>query len=298
VRTNSPRSTIWCIAVVVGIEPTLVSQERPLPDPEPFLREVRLRLETDASRQLGYSYVETQRRISLDRQGQRREEPATVLESYPGLPGEDRWERVTQREGKAVPDAELRAKDDDRRRKAERYARRVVDSSERAKIEREHAQARRERAAMVDDVFAVYDIAMTGRERIEGQDAIAFTLTPRASARPRTREGRLLKSFRGRAWVSETDFELTRLDVEVVGPVSIGLGLLARVNRGTTASFTRRKVNDEAWLPARAEYQVNARVLLLKRFKEGGVSEFSNYRRFTVGTETTVELPPASAGPR
>jgi hypothetical protein len=65
------------------------------------------------------------------------------------------------------------------------------------------------------------------------------------------------------------------------------------VHKGTTASFTRRKVNGEAWLPARAEYRVSARILLLKRFREAGVSEYTDYRRGTVDTSSTI-VPPAN----
>jgi hypothetical protein len=269
------------------------AQDAPLPALEPFLKEVRSRLETDAARQYGYSYLETQRRTAIDRSGRRREEPATLIESYPGLPGEDRWERIVQRKGKPVPETELRKKDDERRRKAERYARDQgrETPADRAKAARQADESRRERAVLVDDVFVVYAVDMVGRERIEDHDTIAFTLTPRPQAKPRTRDGRIMKSFRGRAWVSETDFELARLDVEAVDTVSIGLGLLARVHKGTSLSFTRRKVNGEAWLPARVQYEVSARFLLLKRFREGGVSEFSNYRKFTVDTASDIASP-------
>jgi hypothetical protein len=277
--------------VILTAAATPSTQERPLPDLEPFLKEVRARLETDASRQFGYSYLETRRRTSIDGKGRRRDEPVTVVESYPGLPGEDeRWERVIERDGKRLPEPQLQKADEDRRKKAERVARTLTAQTpaDKARVERERAADRRERAAMVDDVFVVYDVAVLGRERIESHDTIAFSLRPRPASKPRTREGRMLKLFRGRAWVSESDFELARLDVEAIDTVSIGLGLLARVHKGTTASFTRRKVNDEAWLPARAEYEVSARVLLLKRFREGGLYEFSNYRKFTVDTRTEV----------
>ena len=280
--------------VILAAAATPSTQERPLPDLEPFLKEVRARLETDASRQFGYSYLETRRRTSIDGKGRRRDEPVTVVESYPGLPGEDeRWERVIERDGKRVPEPELRKADEDRRKKAERVARTLTAQTpaDKARVERERAADRRERAVMVDDVFVVYDVGMLGRERIEGHDTIAFSLRPRPASRPRTREGRMLKLFRGRAWVSESDFELARLDVEAIDTVSIGLGLLARVHKGTTASFTRRKVNDEAWLPARAEYEVSARVLLLKRFREGGLYQFSNYRKFTVDTSSELRPP-------
>src|SRR5688572_27749917 len=113
--------------VILTAAATPSTQERPLPDLEPFLKEVRARLETDASRQFGYSYLETRRRTSIDGKGRRRDEPVTVVESYPGLPGEDeRWERVIERDGKRVPEPELRKADEDRRKKAERVARTIT----------------------------------------------------------------------------------------------------------------------------------------------------------------------------
>jgi hypothetical protein len=289
---GTTRSVVALVAVLALAE-AAATQDRPLPDLEPFLKEVRARLETDGSRQFGYSYVEKRREIAIDGRGRRRDESITLVESYPGFPGEDRWERVIERDGKRVPEADLRKADEERRKQAERYARRLATQTpaDRTRVERDFAERRRERAAMVEDVFLAYDIGMLGREPIDGHDTIAFSLRPRPASKPRTREGRMLKSFRGKAWVSEPDFELVRLDVEAVNNVSIGLGLLARVHKGTTASFTRRKVNDEAWLPARVEYEVSARVLLLKRLRAGGVSEFSSYRKGTVETATKIAPP-------
>ena len=290
---GTSRAAAIGIAVLV-LAVSVSGQDRPLPAVDPFLKEVRARLETDSSRQSGYSYVEKRQRSSIDGKGRRHDESVTVLESYPGLPGEDdRWERVVERDGRKVPEAELRKADEERRKKAERIARSLSaqSSADKGRIERDQAADRRERARMVDDVFVVYDIAMLGRERLDGHDTIAFSLRPRPESKPRTREGRMLKSFRGRVWISESDFELARLDVEAIDTVSIGFGLLARLHKGTTASFARRKGNGEAWLPARAEYVFSARVLLLKQLREGGLFEFSNYRKFTVDTSTAIESP-------
>lgn len=293
VTSSTTRARVVVAALLLGAAGP-AAQQRPLPDLQPFLQEVRARLQTDASRQFGYSYVETQRRTSLDSKGRRRDESVTVIESYPGLPGErERWERVIERDGKPVPAAELRKADEERRRTAERVARTLTAQTpaDKARAEREGAGARRERAELVNDVFVVYDVAMQGRETIDGHETIAFSLNPRPASKPRTREGRMLKSFRGRAWVSESEFELARLEVEAIEPVSIGFGVLARVHKGTTMAFRRRKVNGEAWLPALVEYQVSARVLLLKRYREGGVVEFSNYRKGTVETSSTIHTP-------
>src|SRR6266545_2578990 len=94
------------IAVTLLSVTALVAQERPLPDQESFLREVRTRLQTDSSLQRSYVYVETRREQKLDSRGRVQQESVKVYESYPGLPGEERWERLISEDGRprAAPD--------------------------------------------------------------------------------------------------------------------------------------------------------------------------------------------------
>ena len=268
---------------------TYAAQERPLPDPTPFLEEVRRRLQTDEHRQSGYMYVETRRELKLDKTGRSTRERIKVFESYPGLPGEERWERLVAEDGNPVPAAELEKRDRERQKKAQEYVRRLERKPEKVRLE--HARDReeyfREMREAVDNVFLVYDIRMLGRETIEGHDTIAFALAPRPQSKPRNREGRIMKHFTAHAWISEAEYELVRLDVEAIDTVPFGLGLLARVHKGSRASFTRRKVNNEVWLPAEVTWTASARVALLRRLRLRGVSEFSNYRKFTVDTTTT-----------
>ena len=40
--------------------------------------------------------------------------------------------------------------------------------------------------------------------------------------------------------------------------LSFGLGLLARVHKGTVATYQRRKVNNEAWLPEQVTWTASA----------------------------------------
>src|SRR5262249_29605510 len=134
----------------------------------------------------------------------------------------------------------------------------------------EWAKTRRETNAAVDDVFRGFDIRMQGRESIEGHDTIAFSLNPRPNAQPRPRDGGIMRHFAGRAWVSETDFELVRLDAEAIETVPFGLGLIARMHKGSRLSFQRRKVNDEVWLPAVVNYVGSARIGLIKTIRRGG----------------------------
>jgi hypothetical protein len=258
------------------------STGRPLPELQPFLEKVRARLQPDDARQVGYAFTYTERKVKFDSQGRPGPASVTITESYPGFaPGEPRWTRVIQEDGRRVPEAALQKKDAERQKEAEAFARRLKDPKERARLVREREKDHRIARERIDDVFRVYDIAMLGRESVDGHDTITVSLTPRAGASPRTREGGWMKAFKGKAWLSESEYELVRLDVEAIDNVSIGFGLIARMHKGSTASFSRRKI-DETWLPAHAEYRFNARVLLLKAMREGGTVDFSNYRRFHV----------------
>ena len=217
-----------------------------------------------------------------------------MFESYPGLPDEDgRWDRVLSEDGKPTSARELEKVDSERRRRAEDYARKAAKDpeGERARQGRERAKDAKERAETIDDVFRVFDLRMLGRESIDGHDTILFSMTPRKDAKPRTRAGGIMKNFSGRTWISESDHEVVKVEIEAIDTVSIGFGLLARLHKGSRLGFQRRKVNDEAWLPASASYSISGRVGLIAVMRRGAVVEFSNYRKFSVDTSTTIALP-------
>jgi hypothetical protein len=268
-------------------------QERPLPDYATFMAEARKRLQADDVRQSAYVYVETRREQKLDASGRATKETVDVFESYPALPGEFRWQRQTVKDGKPVPAADLARKDRERQQKVMDYARRLEREPDkvRAAEQKKRAEERRETERAVEDALIVYEIKMLGRETVSGHETIAFSFTPRKNAKPKTREGRIMRHFRGQAWVSEAEYEVVRLEAEAIETASFGLGLLARVHKGSKAAFERRKVNGEAWLPASAAYTASARLFLVRRLRVGGTSEFSDYRKFTVETETKVGKP-------
>jgi hypothetical protein len=282
------------LLVVLALVAVPTAQERPLPDLQTFLAQARTRLQTDNERQRSYIYVETQRERKLDGAGRVRSEKVKIVESYPPLPGEDeRWERVLEEDGRRKTEVELARQDADRQKTAEAVAKRLSSPSatDRAKATRAYEQDRREALARINDIFIAYDITMAGRERIDGHDTIALTLEPKPNARPVTREGKWMQYFRCRAWINETDHELVKLNVEAIRTANVGFGMLARINPGTVMTFTRRFINSEVWLPARADYTIKARVLMLKRYLQGGTIEFSNYRKFTVDTATKIAPP-------
>lgn len=293
-RAAASTAAVIVIGVAFSITgASMAAQDRPLPDQQSFLAETRAHLQTDSALQSSYVYVETRRERKLDKQGRTTDESVKVFESYPGLPGEERWERLIAENGRPVPAEELATSDRERQRKAAAMVKRLAEdpSKERARQQREYQKARRERDEAVNDIYTVFDIRMLGRERIEGHDTIAFSLMPKAEAKPRTREGGQMRHFKVQAWISESDHELVKLDAEAVDTLSFGLGVLARLHKGARLSFLRRKINEEVWLPAVVSYSGSARVSLLFTLRRGGTSEYSGYRKYSVDTSSTVATP-------
>jgi hypothetical protein len=279
------------VALVGTTKP--LAQERPLPDQETFLREVRARLQTDSSLQSSYIYTETRREQKLDGGGRVKEETVKVYESYPGLPGEGRWERLISENGRPRSASDLEKEMRERQRKAEALVREGTEqpAKQQARQQKAYAEERREFDAVLDDLYRVYTIRMERREPINGHDTIVISLTPRSDAKPRTDEGKQMRKFTVRVWVSESDRELVRVDAEAIDTLSWGFGMLARLHKGSKLSFLRAKVNDEVWLPSRVTFSGSARVGLVAVLRRTGTTEFSGYRKFSVDTSTTYQTP-------
>jgi len=281
-------------ALLVACLATPAAQERPLPDYDAFAAQVKQHLATDEERQSGYMYLERRTEQRVDASGRSTRESVKVYEVYPGLPGEDRYRRLIEEDGKPVPPGMLAQKDGERRKEVETYARKVSTPAERQKETQQLTKARKRYDAAIDDVFRIYDILMVRRELVDGHDTILATLTPRPGVKPQTDDGKIMQHFKARAWISESDYELVRVEIEALDDLSFGMGLLARVHKGTTATYQRRKVNGEVWLPAEVTWTASARVMLVKRLRLRGIAEFSGYRKFTVDTSTTYANPPTS----
>jgi hypothetical protein len=280
-----------CLIAILAVP--AAGQDRPLPDYATFMAEARKRLEADDVRQSEYVYVATQREQKLDATGTSTKDTLDVFESYPALPNESRWRRQTVKDGKPVPPEDLAEVDRERQKKVLEYAKKLERNPEKVRDaeRKKHDEERRDSERAVDDALRVYDIKMLGREVVSGYETIVLSFTPRKDARPQTSEGKMMRHFAGKVWVSESEYEVVRLEAEAIETASFGLGLLARVHKGSKAAFERRKVNGEQWLPARATYSGSARVMLVKVVRLGGTLEFSEYRKFSVQTETKIGKP-------
>ncbi|HMJ84978.1 MAG TPA: hypothetical protein VK504_17475 [Vicinamibacterales bacterium] len=271
---------------VVSAHLVVAASEPPLPDKDQFVAQVRARLRMDRALQANYTFTERRQEIEISKLGKVSAEVTKTYEVYPSANPGFTYKRLIAVNGTPILPAELARNDEKHRQDVERVA---ASPSERAKQQKEIEQNRREEREAIDELFRVYDIHVVGRETLGGYPTIVGTLDPRREYQPRSDDGRMMKRFRARVWIHEFEYQLVKADLESVEDVTIGWGLLARLRKGTKVTLQRTKVNDEVWLPANLRVVGTGRTLIFRGFKIDSLTEWSDYKRFSVSTEESLK---------
>ena len=273
------------ILLSVAIEQA-TAQDRPLPNAELFLAQARAHLQTDRQLLSQYTYLERETKIHLSKFGTLTTGPVQVFQVYPGLEPDDTYRRLIEVDGKPRDPAEL-AKEDRRRQKHvldQLDRRRREDASAREQRLQQEAKEHHQDEETLDDLLRVYQFTLVERQMLDGHSVIVVDFVPRPNAAPKTSDGKDMTRVKGRAWISEDDHQIVRVSIEVLKDFSVAW-LIGRLYAGTTASYERRKVNDEIWLPSRLRINAAGRAFI-RKFHIDTVTEYSDYRKFSVQTDT------------
>lgn len=241
-----------------------------------FLKKVRDAVRLDYELHKEFTYIERRRDIRLSPLGKVTVGPVRTFEVYPSsIPGRT-YKRLIAVDGKPLDPADLAKRDAEREKSLAET--RAETARTRAQRLEEEAEETRERNAVLDDALAVFQVTFVGRRVVEGQRLLVGNVTARPHARVSTREGKWMKQFAGEVWISESDYQVARLDMRAVDDVSIGWGIVGRVHKGSRFVFARRKVED-TWLPSEVTFDATGRTLLFRKFEVHTTTTFSDYRR-------------------
>jgi hypothetical protein len=253
--------------------------DQPAPDLATLARRVIDVLKREYSRPSHLTYIEHRRDIDISRLGKVSVGPLRTFEVYPTRPG-DSWKRLVAIDGKPLDPAELARRDAEHHRDVQKQAERERSETPKQRAARlaKEAEEVREREAILDDAYAVFDLGFVCRETIDGTSVLVLSLTPRPDAKTTTREGGMMKHFTGRMWVSETDHHIARLRLHAREDVSIGWGVVARVEAGSGFDYVRKRVGD-AWAPSELTIEGSGRTLLFRKFQVKTVTKYSGHQR-------------------
>lgn len=223
-----------------------------------------------------YTYVVESRQREFDGNGKLTKSESKTSDVF-YLHGR-RYQRLTHKNGKPL---EGREAEEEEKKFQRELAKREKESDEaRAKLAREDAKQREELRKLVDEIVKAYHLTLEGIDNLSGRDAYRIAAEPRKDYRRLTLPYSVLSRLRGKMWIDTAEFQMVKVEAEVIETVSFGL-IIARALPGTTLYFQQNRVNSEIWLPKRAGLQVDARLGLLKRMRFENETEWSNYRKFS-----------------
>ncbi len=112
------------------------------------------------------------------------------------------------------------------------------------------------------------DFKYSGTERIAGREALILDFSPRPGYTAKRLRARVFEKCRGRVWIDKADKQAVKVNAEIYDTVSIGFGLLAKIEKGTQFHLEQVRLNDEdLWVPHRETIRFDARVMVFKTVK-------------------------------
>jgi hypothetical protein len=222
-----------------------------------------------------YTYVERDVHDKLDRSG---EVKSSEIKTYDVMEiAGEQVQRLIEKDDEPL-DAKDAAKEDEKIQKIIDKRKNESDDA-RKKREKNEEKEREDNRKFVLEIADAYNFHLVGSESLSGRDAWVIDAEPRPGYEPHMKEAKFLPKFRGRVWIDKSDLQLSKLAVQCIDTVSIGL-FLARIHKGTRFVYEQTRINDEVWLPEHLDVKLDARVALLKEYNENLEQSFRDYKKF------------------
>lgn len=255
------------------------AQAAGLPPRDAFLRDVRERLTRSQEAAHRYEYKERRTELHLNPFGRMGTGGTNVFHVTPSPNAKLTYRRLIERNGVPVPQVELDRQDAEYAARVKRMTSNNDQDSAEARERRrnEDLLASRRAQMIVDDVIGVLQFDLTKREFRGGKAQIVIAFAAKPGARPLTREGQLMKAFRGNIWVDEASREIVDAQATAIDNVGFGGGLVAKIYEGMESSVERREIDPGVWMPTRLTLRGEVRAIF-RRTRIDHVVEWFDYR--------------------
>jgi hypothetical protein len=230
-----------------------------------------------------YTYIERQEEHKLDGHGDVAKtvvRTSEVLEIY----GEQ-VEKLIEKDDKPLSEAEAKKEDDKIQKIIDK--RKNESEDDRRKRREKQEKEREDDRKFVLEVADAFNFRLVGSETIDGHDCWVLEGEPRPGYEPKRREAKMLSKVRGRVWIDKAQTQWVKLDITTIDTITFGL-FLARIHKGTQIVVDLTEVNQEVWLPKHVELRLDAKLALLKNYREEVEQTFRDYKKFRAETKITV----------
>jgi hypothetical protein len=246
------------LVVACGLLVQLSAQDdRPLPEAASFFEAVRANMARAQREQNRYAYRERRTELHTNPFGRLGTDGVRVIEVIPAADGRTAMRRVLERNSRPV-------------------------ESPAEQITLPQPRPGTGVSRNVDDIVRTLDFAIVRREMVGRHASIVVSFTPKPGAKPETRQGKMVKAFKGYLWIHEEAQEVERVEAVAVEDLSYGLGVIARINEGAEVTAERRPVEGGVWMPTALRFNGQGRAILFRKLDVDYAIDWFDYR--LVGT--------------
>ena len=265
---------IFCLA---GFLPSLLTgppaqaqpaANPPLPEIHQLMREVQEHQKQLDKVRENYTYTSLQTVQEMDANGQVKKTETKEFEVF--FVNSHVIERLVKKDGQPLSG-------DEQQKESERVTK-LVEKAETIPS----GQPLQGQAISVSRLLDLMDVHNPRRENYRGRPAIVFDFIGRKDAKTHGLAEDASKKLQGTIWVDEADREVAHLEVSFIDNFNVDGGLLARIEKGSRASFDQELVNGEIWLPTGGEGSLHARVLLFKGVRQHATERDYDFKQFHV----------------
>jgi hypothetical protein len=265
----------------LALVPLLVADR--LADPQEIVR--RLSLADERNREIARSYTFIQRgeQKEIDGKGKVKKvesETEEVLSLYGRY-----YSKTIAKNDKPLSAKDAAKEEEKLRKESEKRAR--ESREENGKLAKEQAKQREELRKLVTEIGKAYDLTLKGIEKLDGRDVYKIAAMPRADYSRKLLPYSMLPKMRGTMWIDCDEFQLVRIDAEVIETISLGL-VLVRFGPGTRLFFEQTRVNGEVWLPRYAAAKLEGRVGVLKKVRSEAEVRWKDFRKFSADSRVVA----------
>ena len=173
--------------------------------------------------------------------------------------------------------ASEQAKEDEKYKHALEDRRRETPDQRKARIADWDRRRRREREPF-REVPNAFNLKVAGEETIGGNPAWVIDATPKPGYKPVSNATRFFPKVKGRVWISKSDYQILKMEIESLDTISFG-GFLVRMAKGSRITVDAAHVNNEVWMPTRVLLRGSVRIALIKVIRGEVDFALTDYRK-------------------
>jgi hypothetical protein len=240
------------------------------------------RRNTEISR--NYTFLQRQEQRDLESNGKLKKTESetfdvTLLEGSP-------YRRLVARDDRPLSPKDQRKEEEKLQKSIEERRKETAEQRERRVADWDHK--RQKQREPLKELPEAFNFKLAGEEALNGGVAYVIEGMPKPGYRPKTASTAFFPKVKLRFWIAKEDYQWVRVDLESLDTISFG-GFLIRLAKGSHLSIENARINNEVWLPKRAEIHGSVRLALVKVMRGEIVFTFSDYKKFQADSRVIAQ---------